>query len=72
MRTRDEHLSWAKKRALEYLDKGDVNNAIASMGSDLMKHDELAQISAAMTPMGLFIILQNDPTQARRWIEGFR
>jgi hypothetical protein len=70
--TRDEHLEWAKKRAREYLDRGDVQNAIASMGSDLMKHEELAGISAAMMPVGMLYIMQGDLAGARNWVEGFR
>jgi hypothetical protein len=38
--TRDEHLAWCKKRALEYVDAGDLTNAVASMGSDLKKHPD--------------------------------
>lgn len=38
--TRDEHLQWAKSRALDYLDAGDINGALTSMFSDLNKHDE--------------------------------
>ena len=37
---RAEHLAWCKQRALEYLDQGDLANAVASMGSDLNKHPE--------------------------------
>jgi hypothetical protein len=70
--TRDEHLEWCKRRAREYLDRGDVTNAIASMGSDLMKHEELKNISAAMMPIGLLYIVEHDLDGARRWIEGFR
>ena len=35
MRTREQHIAWAKERALEYVDAGDLANAVASMGSDL-------------------------------------
>lgn len=38
--TRFEHLEWCKKRALEYIDSGDIKNAYASMASDMMKHPE--------------------------------
>ena len=38
--TRNEHLDWCKKRALEYIDSGDLNEAYASMASDLGKHPE--------------------------------
>jgi hypothetical protein len=72
MRTRDEHLAWCKKRALEYLDRGEIVNAIASMGSDLTKHEELKNIGLNMGPMGLFYAMNGDFDGARRWIEGFR
>jgi hypothetical protein len=70
--TRDEHLEWSKRRAREYLERGDVTNAIASMGSDLMKHQELAGISAKMMPLGLFYAMHQDLEGARHWVEGFR
>ena len=38
--TRAEHLAWCKRRAMEYVDAGDLSNAVASMGSDLSKHPE--------------------------------
>lgn len=38
--SRAEHLRWAKDRALEYVEAGDLVNAQASMTSDLSKHPE--------------------------------
>ena len=35
--TRAEHLAWCKKRALEYVDAGDLLQAYTSMASDLGK-----------------------------------
>jgi hypothetical protein len=69
---RDEYLDWAKKRALEYLDRGDIQNAIASMGSDLNKHEDFKGISQKLMPMALWAVINNDIREARRWIEGFR
>jgi hypothetical protein len=34
MKDRAEHLAWAKQRALEYLDAGDIANAVTSMDND--------------------------------------
>lgn len=70
--TRDEHLAWAKKRALAYLDHGDVVNALTSMGSDLSKHEELKDIGAKMMPLGLMYAMNRDAIGARHWIEGFQ
>lgn len=39
---RNEHLNWCKERALEYVKKGDNNNAFASFQSDMSKHPETA------------------------------
>ena len=70
--TREEHLAWCKKRALEYLDKGDVENAIASMMSDMQKHDETKLSSGSiLSAMGLTIAMTRNPQDARRYIEGF-
>ncbi len=69
--TRDEHLAWCKKRALEYLDSGDMLNAFTSMGSDLSKHPELRKVGEVMFPIGMLYVQQRDERQLRRWIEGF-
>lgn len=67
---RAEHLAWCKSRALEYLDEGDLANAVASMGSDLRKHPETNCPDVLMT-LGMMLIVQNDAAGVRRWIEGF-
>ncbi len=38
--TRQEHVDWCKKRALVYIENGEMNDAWASMISDLRKHEE--------------------------------
>lgn len=70
--TRDEHLAWCKKRAHEYLDRGDITNAIASMGSDLRKHPETE--NHAGIALGTMLMLTgnlSDMHEARRFIDGF-
>lgn len=70
--TRDEHLAWAKKRALEYLDAGDVVQAVTSMGSDLDKHPELRANPSLMAYAILFLLPNHDERGVREWVEGFR
>ena len=53
--TRDEHLAWCKKRALEYVDDWDVRSAICSMMSDLQKHPETKDQNPAIMALGLLI-----------------
>lgn len=70
--TREEHLDWCKQRANEYLDKGDVKNAIASMMSDLNKHPDTKSANQSLGMLGIMYAVQNDADGARRFIEGFR
>lgn len=70
MTDRAEHLAWCKQRALEYLDAGNLQDAVASMGSDLNKHPETGCPDVLMTP-GMMLIVNNDAAGVRRWIEGF-
>lgn len=69
--TRQEHLEWAKQRALEYADAGDIQNAFASMASDLGKHPELANhFGIQLGMMQLMGGMLNTPAEMRRFIEG--
>lgn len=69
--TRDEHLQWAKARALQYVDLNDLPNAVGSMVSDLGKHPDfrgsvyslIAVIGMAEVPRGSKAV--------RDWVEGF-
>jgi hypothetical protein len=70
--TRAEHLRWCKDRALEYVDQGDLPQAMASMGSDLRKHPE----TAGHKGIELMMLLAmgghlNTPAEVRKFVEGF-
>jgi hypothetical protein len=69
--TRDEHLRWAKDRALEYVDAGELNNAFASMGSDLQKHPELRNHPGWQLAVSLKMAGHMPAHEMRAWIEGF-
>lgn len=69
---RAEHLAWAKQRALEYADRGEVAYAISSLQSDLGKHPETAghsgiQLMTMLAMTGEF----ERPGKLREFIEGF-
>ena len=72
MKSRAEHLAWAKQRALEYCDRGAAADALASLFSDLKKHPELTShagiILGAMLMFGGHL---RHPDEARWFIEGF-
>jgi hypothetical protein len=70
--TRQEHLDWCKKRALELLDLGDRQQAVISMLADLRKHPELQNHPGGMigTMMLLGGFLETNE-EIRKWINGF-
>lgn len=57
--TRDEHIAWAKARALEYL-PAHPDLAIASITSDLTKHPETADIALKIGLHLADIVLRDD------------
>lgn len=69
MQTRAEYVQWCKDRALEYVKAGDLQNALASMMSDMSKREDTKPASV------LFMLgtmeLNNGPEAMRRFIEGF-
>lgn len=67
---RGKHLHWCKTRAFEYLDRGDIPNAIASFASDMQKHDETKDhVALEMLPM--MVVMGDGEREIRRFIEGF-
>lgn len=49
----EEHLRWALTRALEYVDRGDLLNAMASFSSDLNQYEGHPADIAAYDPVAL-------------------
>lgn len=71
MLTREDHLAWCKKRAHEYLEKGDIKNAVTSMLSDMEKHPDTEGISPILAMLGMQVCMSGDMPEARRFIDGF-
>jgi len=72
--TQDEHLDWCKKRALEYLDRWDPQQAFTSMISDLGKHPDTKNHAGIQIGVGYMMLPGwiNNMEEVRRWIVGFR
>ena len=69
---RSEHLAWCKRRALEYVDGGDLRQAFASMASDLSKHPETENHPGRQLGMMLLMGGQlSTASEMRKFIEGF-
>jgi hypothetical protein len=73
MMPRDEHLEWAKKRALEYVDAGDPRQGFTSMLSDMGKHPELENHVGNTIGVGFMCLPGwiDNPYEVRRWIVGY-
>lgn len=70
--TRSEHLQWAKSRAFEYVERGDIPNAFTSFTSDMNKHPETARhVALELGAMLLFSGHLSTERQMRDWIDGF-
>lgn len=70
--TRQEHLTWCKQRALEYVDAGDLQQAFASMLSDLGKHPETVRHSGRELRVMLYTGGHlRTPAQMRKFINDF-
>lgn len=71
--TREEHLEWAKQRALAYLDGGDPRQGFTSMLSDLTKHPDLKDHIGGKMGVGFMMLPGwiDNTAEVRRWIVGF-
>lgn len=69
--TREEHLAWCKKRALEYLDHGDIQGAFSSFASDMGKHPE-TKIPAELATIGMGMATASQRDMLGSWIKGFQ
>ena len=69
---RNDHLQWCKDRALVYCQEGDVQQAYASMSSDLGKHPETKDHPGIS--LGMMMLMTNSlstKTEMIRFIKGF-
>ena len=70
--SRQEHLDWCKKRAFEYVDIGDLENAFSSMLSDLGKHPETQNhIGIKLGMMLMMSHMLDSQEKMRKFIIGF-
>lgn len=73
--TRQEHLDWCKKRAMEYVRSGNLVEGVTSMMSDLGKHPETRESAGgALAMLGLLALKQaqdGDSEGVTRYIAGF-
>ena len=74
MITRQQHLQWCKDRAMQYVARGHLVDAVTSMMSDLDKHPETTSTGKALAMLGMMAAQQaqaGDRSAVVRYIEGF-
>lgn len=72
MKTREEHLQACKDHAMAYWREGDLENACASMVSELNQHEETKHNNEYLLALGIIHVVNKDYEGMRSWIEGFR
>lgn len=74
MRTRQEHVQFCKDRAMEYVNRGDLLNAVTSMMSDMDQHPETSGSKGPLAMLGMMAAMQaqqGDRDGVVRFIQGF-
>ena len=71
MRSREDHLAWAKDLAMQDLRAGNLQDACATMVGRLNEHPE-TKCADALAMIGMMYVMQYDVAGMKRWIEGFR
>ena len=70
--TRSEHMQWCKDRAIQEIDRGNVQEGFMSMVSDLGKHPETeGHIAIQLGMMQLMGGFLNTPHAMKEFINGF-
>lgn len=72
--TRAEHMKWCKARAMQYVEVDDLQQAVASMLSDITKHEETTGLFAATAFLAFDVLrsaADNDRRRVIDWINGF-
>jgi len=68
---RQDHLQWAKDRALEYVKANDNQQAFSSMMSDLNKHVDLQDSAKMCYQIGMLALQSESSHEMQKFIEGF-
>jgi hypothetical protein len=72
MMTWEEHLAWCKSRALAHVDRGDLEEAVLSMATDIQTHPENSIHQATLEALVTAATFEWHRDGVRRWVEGFR
>jgi hypothetical protein len=68
---RDKYVERCKQRALDYLDRGDLRNAVDSFVSNMNARPD-CELPQYLATLGLLLLMRNDALGWRTLIEGLR
>ena len=68
---RDKYIARCKQRAFDYLDRGDLKNAVGSFVGDTNAPPD-CKLPEHLAALGLLLMMANDASGWRTLIEGFR
>jgi hypothetical protein len=68
--SREEYLAGCKQRALEYVERGQLEHAVTSLGANLRRHPGTDFFAAPLIAVGLVTVTRG-PDAVREWIESF-
>jgi hypothetical protein len=71
--TRDEHLAWCRRQALEDVNAGDLAQSISTMETNLkICPDTDNPALRGLVMIGMMYVTEGDKASVQRWIERFR
>jgi hypothetical protein len=68
---RDKYVERCKQRAFDYLDQGDLENAVASFVSNMNARPD-CRLPSYLASLGLLLLMANDSLGWRTLIDGIR
>ena len=68
---RDKYIERCKERAFDYLDRGDLENAVASFVSNMNARPD-CELPQHLAALGVLLLMGNDALGWRTLIEGYR
>ena len=68
---RDKYVERCKQRALDYLDRGDLRNAVASFVSNMNARPD-CELPHHLAALGVLLLMRDDALGWRTLIEGFK
>jgi hypothetical protein len=68
---RNKYVERCKQRALDYLDRGDLKNAVGSFVSDMSARPD-CELPHHLAALGVLLLMGNDALGWKALIQGFR